>query len=278
VVAGCGGTDPPREIAYTVVHNGSSPGEVWAMDADGGRPVKLAAGGSPAWSPDGTRIAFERNGEIYLMKADGSGVTRLTHDDVPDAAPAWSPDGTKLAFAHGPQIVFVDADGRNGRQVTDPGEHVADGEPAWSPDGRLIAFTRVTNTADGKLESAIHTVATDGTAERFLVIDAAEPAWSPDGRRIAYSSRAERSLRACSGSCTPGGELYVLPSGGGEPVRLTTSAATDRSPAWSPDGRSIAFGSDRSGPGSEIWVVGADGTRLRRLTTNEVSDLEPAWH
>ena len=286
VVAGCGDAPaPPREIAYTVVRDGGSSGEIWAMDADGRRAVELTAeGGSPAWSPDGTRVAFVSASEISVMDADGSGVTRLTHDDEPDAAPAWSPDGTRLAFAHGagaPQIVVIDAKGGNRAEVTRPRRAVADGEPAWSPDGRLIAFTRVTVTADGKLESTLMTVAPDGGGERVVTLDAAEPAWSPDGRRIAYASRAERSLRACFGSCTPGGEIYVVLADGTEPVRLTTSAATDRSPAWAPDGRNIAFVSDRSDRAAEeyeIWVVGADGTGLRRLTTNDVWDLDPTWH
>jgi Tol biopolymer transport system component len=146
------------QIAYTSFTNGNNY-DIYTMYADGSietnltsQPnVKYPNGSdySPAWSPDGTKIAFVSNrdssyGQIYTMNADGTGVTRLTHNELTWAEdPAWSPDGTEIAFTRGPpsgkeEIYTMDADGANLTQLTN--NQVYDGEPAWSPDGTKIAF------------------------------------------------------------------------------------------------------------------------------------------
>ncbi len=114
-----------------------------------------------------------------------------------------------------------------------------------------------------------------------LLDDAAEPAWSPDGERMAFTSIRDHFGRTCFEDCTTSGEIYVASSDGSGARRLTTSNANDHSPAWSPDGRSIAFVSDRSDPelhDYELHVMRTDGSELRRITSGAAWSLDPTWH
>ena len=130
--------------------------------------------GSPAWSPDGTRIAFysERDGnsEIYVMKADGGAVTRLTNSKADEGYPAWSPDGTRLAFMsrrNGKAEIFtMNSDGTDQKLlVSMPRGDAID--PRWSPDGSRIAFVHLPDGMNGKA-AIVCTINADGTAVRHL--------------------------------------------------------------------------------------------------------------
>ena len=315
LVACAGDTDAGAEraddtIAFTVSRGGF--GEIWTMDADGGNRIQLtdsgtpdfdASGGhNPAWSPDKTLIAYSSSGdavaedprdhEIYVMSSDGGETRRLTNDATPDGTPAWSPDGERIAFAHTPGsgsgaakgvIVVMDADGSGRVELTDHSDtqdFVYDSSPAWSPDGSLIAFTRARFTGSGKGGVAIYTVDPASGEEHPVIEDAAEPAWSPDGRSIAFTSTRDRFGETCFHECGVSAEIYVAAADGTGVQRVTTSEASDQSPAWSPDGELVAFSSDRSGRDAheyEIYAMSADGGDVRRLTTNHVWELEPAW-
>ena len=239
----------------------------------GGQLVRLtdngAWDGSPAWSPDGGRIAFEStrdgNWEIYVMNADGTGVVRLTDDDAWDRSPAWSPDGGRIAFGSdrdGNQEIYVmNADGTGVVRLTD--NRASDYNPAWSPDGGRIAFG---SDRDGNWE--IYVMNADGTGVVRLTNNTAVdyfPTWSPDGGRIAFGSDRDGNR-----------EIYVMNADGTGVVRLTDNEAWDGYPAWSPDGGRIAFDSDRDG-NREIYVMNAAGTGVVRLTDNEAWDGSPAW-
>ncbi len=228
-------------------------GGIFVMNADGTGVRNLtSAGGSPAWSPDGRKIAFDIYGVppnfdsyIYVMNADGGGVTLLRTGE----SPAWSPDGARIAFTSNCpaiynilgscQISVMDPDGTD---VTSLTYHPAgDFDAAWAPDGRKIAFV---SRRDGNLN--IHVMNADGRAVTRLTNHSAHdwsPAWSPDGRHIAFVSDRDGNS-----------EVYVMNADGRGVTRLTNHSADDRSPAWSPDGRKIAFTSDRDG-NSEIYVM-----------------------
>ena len=222
---------------------------------------------SPAWSPDGRRIAFgsgrDGNREIYVMNADGSGVTRLTYNDAIDSGPAWSPDGRRIAFASTRdgsfEVYVMNADGSGVTRLTD--NDAFDWYPAWSPDGRHIAFD---SDRDGNWE--IYVMNADGSGVTRLTYNGAadfSPAWSPDGRRVAFASYRDGKS-----------EIYVMDASG--VTRLTDNDVPDVSPTWSPDGRRIAFSSERDG-NPEIYVMNADGSGVTRLTYNGARDFVTSW-
>jgi Tol biopolymer transport system component len=220
-------------------------------DGSGVRFVTEGRDGQPAWSPDGTRIAFVHevpggtsdltpkepvgDGAVWMANADGSDAHRVT-DGPQDFSPTWSPDGTAIAFVRGGQssyrIATVAPDGSDLRLLT-PGSPEADTEPAWSPDGRTIAFVRVDPAV--KSAASLWLVRSDGSDARQIVPapgfigivgSAGGPlSWSRDGRRIAFEER-ERIPAPCPkvGIClaTPHREVYVVDAHGSIPHPFVT--------------------------------------------------------
>jgi TolB protein len=309
-LTGCGSgkAEPRGGIVFTVNRGGW--GEIWLMRSGGSArrrltkppPARAYAAGSarPAWSADRTQIAFaaqmdtrvedQRLTEIYVMRADGSHIRRLTRNEAVDSDPSWSPDGERIAFARlsavGTEaarggIFTINANGGDEVQLTHAAAPTFDSAPVWSPDGSRIAFARV-DIASGfeQPRAAIEVVRPDGRGLRKLADGGVEPDWSPDGKRIAFTSLRDRFGRTCFQECSPSGEIYVMAADGGDQQRLTRSEADDRSPAWSADARLIAFVSDRSSPRlheNEIYVMHDDGNNARRITRNGVWDVDPDW-
>lgn len=217
--------------------------------------------------------------ELYVMNADGSGVRRLTTNDYFDASPAWSPDGRRIAFVATPgvradsspaewaaqrQIFVMDLDGSGVRRLTtSPG---GNNFPAWSPDGRRIAFSSGRDQVGG---AQVYVMNADGSGQTRLTHSAVEetyPAWSPDGRRIAFISKALDSLS----------DVHVVDADGSNSRNLTRSAGFDGFPAWSPDGRQIVY-AKHEGPGtaSSLYVMGLAGAEPPRAVG--VVGTRPSW-
>jgi serine/threonine-protein kinase len=164
------------------------------------------------------------------------------------------------------------------RQLTfEPG---LEAEPAFSPDGNYVAYT--TND-QGSLDVVVMPVG-GGQVRRLAAspADEAQPAWSPDGTQIAFTSARDRGgrLSAVNGLSAlsafvqgQGGDVFLAPAAGGPAVKLVERASY---PAWSPDGQSIAFQSDRSGHW-DIWNVPARGGEPRPVTSDIEVDYQPAW-
>ena len=192
---------------------------MYRVDAAGGGLRRLAAGRAPAWSPAGTRIAFVRGKDVYVIDPDGTGETKLTATERPTAGPlSWSPDSTRIAVSRGGDIYFVRADGTGETRLT-TSPHAED-QPAWSPNGAKIAFVDESSSSPG-----INVVNADGTgAMRLTNISDTAPAWSPDSSRVAF-------IRDVG--------LWIVNADGSGVRHLGGSYA---SPQWTPDGSSIAVG------------------------------------
>jgi hypothetical protein len=270
-------------LAYEKLGANASP-DIWIAGVDGGDPVRLtdhpAEDSHPAWSPDGTKIAFvsgrDGNPEIYVMDANGQNVRRLTRRTATfDAFPTWSWDGTRIAFqtVPGMAVYVMDADGRNQRRLT------SGITPAWSPVDDRIAFSR-----DGD----IWTINADGSDEMNVTNNGfrnAAPSWSPDGTMIAYQSR-RNTVDDPAKDPEPRSEIFVIGADGfGGETQLTFREAWefDGFPAWSPVGEKIAFFSWREderdlgiyimnvdGSGREILIEGGSGPAWFPL-------LNPSW-
>lgn len=231
--------------------------------------------GSPAWSPDGKRIAFysERDGnaEIYVMNADGTGVMRLTRSSADEGYPAWSPDGRTIAFdsdRDGNFDVFaMDPDGGNVRPLT---RHPArDVSATWSRDGGSIVF--MSDREDGGFD--VYRASADPSAAPARLTrtrSAWFPVFSPDGRTLAFHvGRDVHTMPVPSG--------VEGPASGGELRRLTTDPANGMYPSWSPDGSRLAFMSWRNGK-TEIFTMKADGSDQKRLVSMDTGDaVDPRW-
>lgn len=275
---------PPTSASGKIVFVSNRDGnnEIYVMNADGSNQSRLtndpADDGGPAWSPDGSKIAFTSNRaggnyDVWLMNADGTNPVRLTNDPAYDGGPDWSPDGTQLVFTSGrtnkSDIYIMNADGTGQMPIPNANWILDDGDPVFSPDGRKVAWG--TNQPGFRFD--IFTINLDGTAKTNFSNGGGSggngtvPAWSPDGTRIAFSN-----------FYFDGGGYEIVSMGlfGGPAFRLTNDPAFDFWVTWSPDSTMLAFMSDRTG-NNEIYVMNADGTNRVNISNNPASDQDPDW-
>ncbi len=307
-------------IAFTRYGSyGSIDGDIFAVDVASGDLQQLThqgrVEGSPAWSPDGTRVTFISGNAVFIVDADGANRRQVTDHDFVGLFPvlsaaAWSPDGSRLAFTAGwsgdSAVYVMDADGSNFQQITD--RFAESGSPAWSPDGSRLAFTgdpgyeavgsSDTTRINGRLVNISRSFATSFAPVAIYVVDADggnlrklhngfDPVWSPDGSRLAFTSEAGIVVVDADGSNlqAPTGKFAlfskrVLPSVEGsvvvEAAGIDPEVVRFFGPRWSPGGTHILFAADRDGD-YDIFVMDAGGTQVQQLTDNDYNDWYPAW-
>jgi WD40 repeat protein len=288
-------THPSPNVSCDAPTN-TDPCHIAVTNLDGAGKVLTSGPGNdldPAWSPDGTHIAFARGTgggafNIWVMNADGTGLTRLTSGTRDERYPAWSPDGTTIAYrgyaaaTGGSQIFLMSATGANQHPI--PNTFGGD-QPVWSPSGTRIAYTgRVATATPGVTDDEIFAIDTSGankidltnsptTSDRYA-------AWFPSGtsllfRRLdpAQPGRELWQLNCANTACTTGGTVSDL----------TGRLGLGRAGSWSPDGSSVVFVSFRQTAENpegdpEIFVGSLTGAfPTKQLTHNNAFDDEPRW-
>jgi Tol biopolymer transport system component len=200
---------------------------------------------------------------------------------APTAAATFTGGNGRIAFSYGDQFAAGDLgfhtdvftirpDGSDLQQLTHVAGDAAAALPSWSPDGTKIVFE---SNVSGNYE--IWVMDADGRGKTQITdeprFEHLTPSWSPDGTQIVYS-RCDAPFGFIS-SC----DVEVMGADGSYPYRVVGGHYIHERPVFSPDGTSIAFGSDRSGFASAVWVVNVDGADLRRLTSPNAEGFWPDW-
>jgi Tol biopolymer transport system component len=253
------------------------PPQIFSIKPDGTSRTRLtdatkAVNADPAWSADGTRIAFTRYvvssgaSSLRVMDEDGSNVALVANlEDLPSgftfiSEPSWAPDGTTLAFcafktpAFENKVFKIATDGSGLTKLSGPDDD--DCSPAWSPDGTTIAVESIDDMSNGD----IVLVSVDG-ATRTPIVTAADthaPNWDPTGSALTFTRRTSKRF-----------DVYTVDAAGSNLTQVThTALRWEFQPVWSPDGTRIAFSrtvGTSSLTLSDLWTIAVDGSDVQRV-------------
>ncbi|MCC7127108.1 MAG: PD40 domain-containing protein [Acidobacteria bacterium] len=246
--------------------------EIYIGDYDGANQRRITINRNlnitPNWSPDGRSIAYTSyrktlpdilisNIFVGTLEEPGKGIGQ-------NFLPVFSPDGKQIAFMStrdgNSEIYIMNRDGSGVRRLTD--NPAIESTPTWSPTGTQIAFT-----SDRTGTPQIYVVGSDGTGLRRLTFEsyADRATWSPAPyNEIAFAARTG-----------PGYDIKILSLQDGTTRQITFGDGTNESPAWSPNGRHLAFMSTRAGR-SHIFTVDGDGRNVRQIT-RDGNNFTPNW-
>lgn len=246
--------------------------EIYAADYDGANQRRITINRSmnlfPNWSPDGRSIVYTsyRSGvpDLLISNIYAGTMESPTKGLGQNWLPVFSPDGTRIAFVSSrdgnSEIYVINRDGSDLRRLTNsPG---IDSTPTWSPNGTQIAFT-----SERTGNPQVWVVGVDGAGMRRISYEsyADRATWSPAPyNEIAFAARTG-----------PGYDIKILNIGSGETRQITFGEGSNESPAWSPNGRHLAFSSTRAGR-SQIFTTDRDGKNVRQLT-RDGNNTTPNW-
>lgn len=288
---------PGKNGRIVFIANPGGSWQLYTINPDGSDMVQLThmdptsdSSWEPSYSPSGQEIAFDygpvdstgnAHPDLYVINADGTGLTQLTHDGL-SQAPRWSPDGTKLIFARqstvtGQTVVTemrADGTGQKKALTSDFWSSFAD---SYTPDGNKINF----DSQMGGLVSAEWIMNADGSSMKQLTaapLEGGVSDVSPDGKHIVFNSHDNSPLFPA---------IFVMNLDGGDLQQLTfpPDQQVDLGPVYSPDGMKIVFASSRIDPGSlDLFVMNADGSNITAIATGLTvggcpsgNCVEPGW-
>jgi len=246
--------------------------EVFVADYDGANPRRITINRTmnlfPNWSPDGRSIVYTsyRSGvpDVLISNIYAGTMESPTKGVGQNWLPVFSPDGSRIAFTSSrdgnSEIYVMNRDGSNLMRLTN--SPAIDSTPTWSPTGTQLAFT-----SERRGQPQIFTVNVDGTGLRQISYEsyADRPTWSPaPHNEIAFAARTG-----------PGFDIKILGIASGETRQITFGEGTNESPAWSPNGRHLAFSSTRAGR-TQVFTVDRDGRNLRQIT-KDGNNTTPNW-
>jgi TolB protein len=207
----------------------------------------------PVWSPDGTRIAFfsNRSGnlDVWTVNSDGTNLTQLTTSPADDLYSVWSPDGEKIAFlstrSKEAAIWIMNGDGTDQRQITAGGN--GDWGMAWNPHNGLIAFGSTRLSARNTPKDGVEDKLPPSFADMMVMGEPSRAIWTVDL------------------------QTFIL-----KKLTQEKENGVNWHPVWSPDGKKIAYISNKAGT-EDVWVMDYDGGHPAQLTSSELYEVFPVW-
>jgi Tol biopolymer transport system component len=225
--------------------------------ADGRVLRRLTVQGDPTWAPRGDRIAVVAQ-TLTIVRSDGTALGPPRLDLISDAS--WSPDARRLAAVSYGRLFVLTAVGRRLRSIARATQHEeAPAPPSWSPDGTSIAFAR---------NEQVHVIGANGKRLRQVTHEprgsvlVTGPVWSRTGRILFVAARPNRPY-----------DLYTMRADGSKVRRLTRTGSSEVSPAWSPDGRRLAFTRRNA-----LFMLDVARRRGRRIVVRDAPlQFAPSW-
>jgi TolB protein len=246
--------------------------EIYIADYDGANQRRMTVSrqlnGFPSWAPDARSLAYmtwHPNPDIFISHIYEGVLENPTKGLGTNYLPVFSPDGTRIAFMSArdgnPEIYVMNTDGTNVRRLTN--HPAGESSPTWSPSGTEIAFT-----SDRTGKAQVYIMGVDGTNLRRLTTDESEAdraTWSPAPfNEIAFAARTG-----------PGYDIKVYDIATGRTRQITFGEGSNESPAFSPNGKHLAFTSTRGGS-KQVYLIDRDGRNVRQIT-RQGNNQAPAW-